>query len=126
MGVALLQRTTRHIRLTTAGSVLLEDATVALDAITTAEARALRAGQGDRPPVIAVKPGSDGRLLRAVNERYQRDGGQRAPSIPVSDLSATTVAPAYRRDTRSRSVAAYAQTALAVAAENLEATAFLV
>jgi DNA-binding transcriptional LysR family regulator len=44
LGVTLLERTTRQVRLTAAGEVLLRDARTALDAVTAAARRAREAG----------------------------------------------------------------------------------
>lgn len=55
LGVCLLERNRRGVRLTAAGEVLLHEGRAALDATTAAARRTRRAGGADRPggPAIA-------------------------------------------------------------------------
>ncbi|MFL6125501.1 LysR family transcriptional regulator [Actinophytocola sp.] len=71
MGVTLLDRTSRSVRLTEAGAVLLHEGRKALTALTAAERRAQRVG-GERL-VLAMKPDSDGGLLEKILARYGAD-----------------------------------------------------
>ncbi|MEV4320338.1 LysR substrate-binding domain-containing protein [Actinocrispum sp. NPDC049592] len=86
MGVALLERTTRQVRLTAAGEVLLRDARLVLDSIAAATRRAQRAGQGDATLRLAVKVDYDGGLLPRVLAAYHRDGNPRPVELMLGDL----------------------------------------
>lgn len=72
LGVRLLERTTRQVRLTCPGQVLLEHARIAVDAVHAAARRVRRADQAARRLVIAVTPGDDAGLLRGILTEYQR------------------------------------------------------
>jgi len=74
LGVKLLKRTTREVSLTPAGQALLDNGRVALEAVTAAVQRAQRAGQPEPRLTVAVKPGSDGGLLRDIIAAYQAPG----------------------------------------------------
>jgi DNA-binding transcriptional LysR family regulator len=74
MGVTLLTRTSRSVGLTTAGEVLLVEGREALNAMTAAIRHAQRVGGRGQPRlVLAVKPGGDAGLLRAILEQYETD-----------------------------------------------------
>jgi DNA-binding transcriptional LysR family regulator len=73
MGVTLLTRTSRSVRLTAAGEVLLIEGRAALGAMTTAIRHAQRVGRGQPRLVLTVKPGGDTVLLRAILEHYETD-----------------------------------------------------
>src|SRR5207244_5790533 len=79
LGVPLLERSTRRVTLTPAGQVLLEHGRAAVDAVAAAARRAQRAGQVQPRLVVAVKPGSDGGLLREIIDAYQ------APGLPPAE-----------------------------------------
>ncbi|MBL7254414.1 LysR family transcriptional regulator [Paractinoplanes lichenicola] len=70
MGVTLLERTSREVRLTTAGEVLLEEGRGALEAAAAAVRRTQRAAATTRRLVLALKPGGDAGLLRSILDRY--------------------------------------------------------
>lgn len=70
LGVRLLDRSTRHVRLTAAGAVLLAQAPVALDALAAAEHLTVRAGGPRSEVVVAVKPDGDAGLLEPVIAAY--------------------------------------------------------
>ncbi|HTU05100.1 MAG TPA: LysR family transcriptional regulator, partial [Trebonia sp.] len=55
LGVALLERTTRQVRLTVAGEVLLRDARRALEAVTAAARRTQEAGRPSPRLRVALK-----------------------------------------------------------------------
>ncbi|GAA4478189.1 LysR family transcriptional regulator [Microbacterium panaciterrae] len=70
LGVLLLNRTTRAISLTEAGTVLLREARLALDAADAAERRTRRAA-ADRPAlVLAAKAGASTTLLSNLLDAY--------------------------------------------------------
>ncbi|MCA2228425.1 LysR family transcriptional regulator [Nonomuraea aurantiaca] len=71
LGVQLLERTTRQVRLTPAGQTFLEDARIALDAITAAAERAGNAGKTTPVLRVALKADYDGGLLPAILAAYR-------------------------------------------------------
>ncbi|MFG2972337.1 LysR family transcriptional regulator [Streptomyces sp. NPDC048331] len=73
MGVRLLERTTRAVRLTTAGQVFLTESRKALDAVSASVRRAQRAGRPDPKLTLAMKPNGDGGLLESILRRYRLD-----------------------------------------------------
>nr|WP_281277841.1 LysR family transcriptional regulator [Saccharothrix texasensis] len=79
LGVALFERTTHNVALTPAGSVLLDQARIALEALGAAGRRARRAAEPKL--VLAVKADSDAGLLETVLARYAADP---ASSLPVA------------------------------------------
>ncbi|GAB2616763.1 LysR family transcriptional regulator [Paractinoplanes abujensis] len=70
IGVTLLERTSREVRLTTAGEVLLAEGRGALAAAAAAVLRTQRAAATTRRLVLALKPGGDAGLLRSILDRY--------------------------------------------------------
>ncbi|MFE6840339.1 LysR family transcriptional regulator, partial [Streptomyces sp. NPDC057705] len=66
LGVRLLERTTRQVRLTNAGQVLLDQARIAVDAVHAAGRRVGREGPPTPQPLVAVKPGGGAELLRRI------------------------------------------------------------
>ena len=70
LGVVLLERTTRHVRLTEAGKVFFRDARTALDAITAAGRRARHAGQPAPRLRLALKADNDAGLLPQILSAY--------------------------------------------------------
>jgi DNA-binding transcriptional LysR family regulator len=73
LGVSLLERTTRQVRLTAAGEVLLRDARSALDAITAAGRRARQAGEPVPKLRLALKADVDAGLLPRILDAYAQD-----------------------------------------------------
>ncbi|GLW68550.1 LysR family transcriptional regulator [Kitasatospora phosalacinea] len=71
LGVRLLERTTRQVRLTAAGQVLLDEARLVVDAVRAAARRTRRAGRPTPRLVVAVKPGGDAGLLGEVLAAYR-------------------------------------------------------
>ncbi|MGB8946829.1 MAG: LysR family transcriptional regulator, partial [Streptomyces sp.] len=63
LGVILFERTTHSVALTPAGTVLLAEARIALDALQAAGRRAQRAAASDPKLVLAVKADGDAGLL---------------------------------------------------------------
>jgi DNA-binding transcriptional LysR family regulator len=95
LGVTLLERTTREVRLTPAGAALLDGAARALDAADAAVARAREVGRGTAGTVRvgvtpAVAAGERDDIVQALREG--------APELSVSfrDLRPSEVAPALR------------------------------
>ncbi|WP_329343436.1 LysR family transcriptional regulator [Streptomyces sp. NBC_00663] len=76
LGICLLQRNRRGVRLTGAGEVLLHEGRAALDATVAAARRAQRAGGADSPGgprnrlVLAVKAAASHELLRKLLDAY--------------------------------------------------------
>lgn len=73
LGAALLERSSRGVTLTEAGSVLLREGRAALDAVEAAERRARRtalAATGHPGVVLATKAGASGELLRKLLDAY--------------------------------------------------------
>ena len=79
LGVELLIRNSRGVRLTEAGEVLLHEGLKALDAVSAAARRAQRAGTAERKLVVAMKSSGDAGLLGGILEEYERD----RDAIPV-------------------------------------------
>ncbi|MFG3289639.1 LysR family transcriptional regulator [Streptomyces sp. NPDC048179] len=73
LGATLLERTSRAVVLTEAGSVLLREARAALDAVAAAEQRTRRAAlaaSGQAGVVLATKAGASGELLAKLLDAY--------------------------------------------------------
>ncbi|GAA1864968.1 LysR family transcriptional regulator [Myceligenerans crystallogenes] len=66
LGVQLLERGSRGVTLTDAGTVLLGEARTVLDAISAATKRTRRAGTSRQPLVLATKAGASHELLRQL------------------------------------------------------------
>ncbi|MFF1768541.1 LysR family transcriptional regulator [Streptomyces sp. NPDC058249] len=73
MGVVLLERTSRSVRLTPAGSVFLAESHKALDAVAAAVRRTQRAGRDVPRLMVAMKPDGDAGLLERIMPVYRRD-----------------------------------------------------
>lgn len=73
LGVVLLHRNTRAIRLTEAGSVLLREARIALEAVEAAERRTRRAAADVPAVVLAAKAGASSELLSKLLDAYAAD-----------------------------------------------------
>jgi DNA-binding transcriptional LysR family regulator len=82
LGVRLVERTTRHVALTSAGTVLLQQSRTALDAVAAAGRRAQRAGDLSTPLSLAVKPSGDVAPLRALLDAYAASD-PRLPAVEV-------------------------------------------
>src|SRR6201996_8058555 len=74
LGVVLLERTTRQVRLTAAGEVLLRDARTVLEAVTAAARRTRQAGSSTPQLRGALKADVDGGLLSQILDAYSADG----------------------------------------------------
>jgi DNA-binding transcriptional LysR family regulator len=78
LGVALLERTSRTVKLTEAGSVLLHEGHAALDAVEAADRRTRRAAlaaTGHPGLVLVTKAGASSELLSKLLEAYAAEPG---------------------------------------------------
>jgi DNA-binding transcriptional LysR family regulator len=78
LGVALLERTSRMVALTEAGSVLLVEGRAALDAVDAAGRRTRRAARtvaGDPGLVLVTKAGASSELLAKLLDAYAAEPG---------------------------------------------------
>ncbi|MEU8192872.1 LysR family transcriptional regulator [Microbispora amethystogenes] len=78
LGAVLLERTSRMVGLTEAGSVLLREARAALDAVEAAERRTRRAAlstTGGAGVVLVTKAGAAGELLAKLLDAYAAEPG---------------------------------------------------
>ncbi|MEH3052644.1 MAG: LysR family transcriptional regulator [Patulibacter minatonensis] len=74
LGTDLLRRTSRHVELTEAGSVLLRESRAALAAVAAAERRTRRVA-AQEPVVLVVKAAATGRLVTDLLERHSVQPG---------------------------------------------------
>jgi DNA-binding transcriptional LysR family regulator len=81
LGVTLFERTTHNVTLTPAGTVLLDQARIALDALDAAGRRAQRAAPAEPKLVLAVKADSDAGLLNSILETYAADPAARPITV---------------------------------------------
>ncbi|WP_327667735.1 LysR family transcriptional regulator [Streptomyces sp. NBC_00485] len=80
LGITLFERTTHRVRPTPAGTVLLKEARIALDALQAAGRRAQRAAGPESKLVLAIKADGDGGLLEPILARYATE----AAALPVT------------------------------------------
>jgi len=80
MGVTLFERTTHSVALTPAGTVLLTEARIALDALQAAGRRAQRAAATEPKLVLAVKADGDAGLLEPILARFASE----PEAVPVT------------------------------------------
>jgi DNA-binding transcriptional LysR family regulator len=85
LGVALLQRTSRRVALTGAGSVLLAEARAILGAVTAAERHTVRAATDSPGLVLAVKAGTSGELLAKLLDAYAAEPGAVAVDLVLCE-----------------------------------------
>jgi DNA-binding transcriptional LysR family regulator len=87
LGVRLFDRSTRHVALTEAGRVLLDQARPALDSLDAAGRRAQRATGPRRRLVLTLKADVEGGLLEPILAAY-RDQPEAVPlEVSFSDLT---------------------------------------
>lgn len=80
LGAVLLERTSRSVRLTDAGAVLLHEGRAALDAVDAAEQRTRRAAAADPPGIVlATKAGASSELLAKLLDAFAAEPG----AVPV-------------------------------------------
>lgn len=82
LGVNLLERTSRKVTLTEAGSVLLDEGRAILGALAATERRTQRAAAGQAGLVLAAKSGTSGELLTKLLDAYAAEPG----AVPVDLL----------------------------------------
>jgi LysR family transcriptional regulator, benzoate and cis,cis-muconate-responsive activator of ben and cat genes len=80
LGVRLLERDNRGIRLTAAGAVLVEEAERVLDAVSAAEHRTRRAAGADTALTVTAKPGVATTVLARIVEAHR----SALPATPVA------------------------------------------
>jgi DNA-binding transcriptional LysR family regulator len=73
LGVMLFERTSRRVTLTPAGTILLEQGRIAVEATGAAVERARRAGTQPGRLTVAVKPGTGTDLLQKIMRRCAQD-----------------------------------------------------
>ena len=81
LGVRLLERGSRHVRLTAAGEILLVEGRRALESMLAAARHAQQAGAPGARLRLVVKPGGDGGLLPGILEAYEREPD--APAVEI-------------------------------------------
>jgi len=97
MGVVLIERASRPVRLTAAGEVLLREGRAALEAVAAATRRAQRAGLSGPRLILAMKPGGDGGLLPGILAGYEAD----PDALPVEIMFSIGGRAAMLRDGRA-------------------------
>ncbi|MEU5881175.1 LysR family transcriptional regulator [Spirillospora sp. NPDC047279] len=90
LGVSLLDRTSRTVTLTEAGSVLLREGRAALDAVDAADRRTRRAAlaaNGDSPGLVLVtKAGASSELLAELLDAYAAEPGAVAVDVVLCGI----------------------------------------
>lgn len=81
LGVQLLDRDRRGVRLTDAGDVLLREARAALEAVQAAAQRTRRAAEPARPLILATKAGASHELLQGLLDTVAGDPD--APNVEI-------------------------------------------
>jgi DNA-binding transcriptional LysR family regulator len=81
LGVTLFERTTRQVRLTAAGEVLLREARTALEVMGAAARRTQEAGKPSRRLRVALKADIDGGLLPQILDAYCTDDAALPPEL---------------------------------------------
>jgi DNA-binding transcriptional LysR family regulator len=87
LGVRLLERGSRHVRLTAAGEILLVEGRRALESMLAAARHAQQAGAPGARLRLVVKPGGDGGLLPGILEAYEREPDAPAVEILFGDAA---------------------------------------
>lgn len=89
LGVALLERTSRTVALTEAGSVLLREGRAALDAVDAAARRTRRAAlaaTGEPGLVLVTKAGASSELLAKLLDAYAAEPGAVAVDVVLCGI----------------------------------------
>jgi DNA-binding transcriptional LysR family regulator len=90
VGVPLLERTTRQVRLTPAGEVFLRESVKALAAVDRVVVTT-RETQQTMPLTVAARPGANAGLLRTLVEAYRQLPSARAVEVVFTNDQATAV-----------------------------------
>ena len=85
LGVALLERTSRKVTLTEAGSVLLAEGRAILSAVGAAERRTRQAATDNPRLVLGAKAGASGELLAKLLDEYAAEPGAVAVEVLLCD-----------------------------------------
>ena len=85
LGVALLERSSRKVALTEAGSVLLAEAQRILAALSAAERRTRQAASDKPSLVLALKAGVSGELLAKLLDAYAAEPGAVAVDLRLCE-----------------------------------------
>jgi DNA-binding transcriptional LysR family regulator len=85
LGVALLERTSRKVTLTEAGSVLLAEGRAILAAVAAAERRTRQAATGQPPIVLGAKAGASSELLAKLLDAYAAQPGAVAVQVQLCE-----------------------------------------
>jgi DNA-binding transcriptional LysR family regulator len=83
LGARLLERTTRGVSLTAAGSVLLAEGRAALDAVEAADRRTRRAARVEPGTVLVAKAGASQELLTKLLAAYAAEPGAVAVDVQL-------------------------------------------
>ena len=86
LGATLLDRTSRGVTLTDAGSVLLREARAALDAVDAAERRTRRTATGRPGLVLVTKAGASSELLAKLLDAYAAEPGAVAVDVQLCGI----------------------------------------
>jgi DNA-binding transcriptional LysR family regulator len=86
LGVTLLDRNRRGVRLTSAGAVLLRESRPALEAVAAAARRTRRAGAPVQRLVLATKAGSSHELLQALLDANAADEGATPVEVVLCEI----------------------------------------
>jgi len=85
LGVALLERTSRKVTLTEAGSVLLAEGRAILAAVSAAERRTRQAATGQPSLVLGAKAGGSAELLAKLLDAYAAQPGAVAVQVQLCE-----------------------------------------
>ncbi|WP_019814211.1 LysR family transcriptional regulator [Saccharomonospora saliphila] len=86
LGVRLLDRNRQGVALTDAGRVLLREAAAALDVVAAAARRTRRAGDPQRPLMLASKSGASHELLRRLLDGFAGEPGAAPVEVSLCEI----------------------------------------
>lgn len=86
LGVTLLDRDRRGVRITPAGEVLLRDARLALEAVRAAVRRTRRAAEPTRRLVLATKSGASHAFLQALLDAHEAEADGAAIEVVLCEI----------------------------------------
>jgi DNA-binding transcriptional LysR family regulator len=87
LGVTLLERSSRAVTLTEAGSVLLAEGRAALDALAAADRRTRRAGAKKPGIVLVTKAGAASELLAKILDAYASEPGAAEVEVQLCGIA---------------------------------------